>query len=105
MAGPLMLLMLDQAPWQARVAVYKISARGFSSTKKKSAQYKKPKRTGLQGEPTHSDVPVIEVKVDAMTVGRPDPEGVHRLPVVLRPRIIFRASHQETLLVVLEDKG
>ena len=46
-----------------------------------------------------------EVKVDAMTVGRPDPEGVHRLLVVLRPRIIFRASHQETLLVVLEDKG
>ena len=49
MAGPLMLLMLIQAPWQARVAVYKISARGFSSTKKKSAQYKKPKRTGVQG--------------------------------------------------------
>ena len=47
-AGPLMLLMLIQAPWQARVAVYKISARGFSSTKKKSAQYKKPKRTGVQ---------------------------------------------------------
>ena len=57
-----------------------------------------------QGEPTHSDVSVIKVKVDAVTMCGPESQKIYRLPVVLRAWIFCQARNEKTLLIVLVDE-
>ena len=59
---------------------------------------------GVRGQPTHSDVSVIEVKVDTVTMCGPNPQGMHKLPVVFRTWILFRARNEKALPIVLVDE-